>query len=864
MHRRSDAPTLRRFRAPLRITRGLACLLVSLSLWAGSSGRALEAPDIPSDAPQDAIMASPEEVQAMQDWVSAAFTGRELPGSADSVSVELRRQDYGRLGFGQSCVGTSIKIGPRSFEHGLGTHANSEIVLYVPAEAKEFKAFVGINNDPDTGGVRGSVQFIVAIAGAEVFRSPTLRGTNGALEVRVPLPEGTREVTLKTDTTPDGASYDHADWADACIVTGNGRICWADEDKGPRPFMAAAIPFSFRLGGQPSASFLPEWRQAATTNETSTRTVREVVWTDPKTALRVNAAVVAFKRYPAAEWVLSFENLGDRDTPPIEEVQALDVQLRTSCAEEPVRLHHLIGDVCSERSFLPQETEVEQGKPVTLAPKGGRPSSGAFPFFNVQYGEEGLITAIGWSGQWGASLERPADAWTRLRAGMAKVSVRLHPGEKIRMPRILVLPWKGDRQAAHNRFRRLMLFEYMPHQNGRPVPLPVALQSYDRYNDVYPDWGTEACQLRAAKTAHEIGCDTHWLDAAWFEGGFPNGVGNWFCPPQRYPNGLKPLSDACHQMGLKFILWFEPERVAAGTQVAREHPEYVFGGTNGGLFKLSEPAARRWLGDLLSRLITDFGVDTYRNDFNIAPLGFWQRADAPERQGLTEIRYVEGHYALWEELLARHPGLYIDNCASGGTRIDLETCRRSVPLWHSDTGGSPGHADWNQTQICGLSLYLPLFGACAWTPEAYDVRSAATAGLICQFGVLDADFPLEQARAAVAEAKENQKYWYGDFYPLTPCTPGPGAFMACQFHRSDLDAGMALAFRRSECPFPVLQSGLWGLNPKATYAVEFIDEARAKEQRRMIGQDLMSNLELRLPKRGSSLLMRYHPLSGAE
>ena len=214
--------------------------------------------------------------------------------------------------------------------------------------------------------------------------------------------------------------------------------------------------------------------------------------------------------------------------------------------------------------------------------------------------------------------------------------------------------------------------------------------------------------------------------------------------------------------------------------------------------------------------------------------------------------------------MARHPGLYIDNCASGGTRIDLETCRRSVPLWHSDTGGSPGHADWNQTQICGLSLYLPLFGACAWTPEAYDVRSAATAGLICQFGVLDADFPLEQARAAVAEAKENQKYWYGDFYPLTPCTPGPGAFMACQFHRSDLDAGMALAFRRSECPFPVLQSGLWGLNPKATYAVEFIDEARAKEQRRMIGQDLMSNLELRLPKRGSSLLMRYHPLSGAE
>ncbi len=97
-------------------------------------------------------------------------------------------------------------------------------------------------------------------------------------------------------------------------------------------------------------------------------------------------------------------------------------------------------------------------------------------------------------------------------------------------------------------------------------------------------------------------------------------------------------------MGLKFIVWFEPERVAPGTQIAREHPEFVFGGEKGGLFKLSDPAARRWLADLLSRRITEFGIDTYRNDFNIDPLGFWRQADAPDRQGFTEIRYVEGPY----------------------------------------------------------------------------------------------------------------------------------------------------------------------------------------------------------------------------
>ncbi|MGO8929370.1 MAG: NPCBM/NEW2 domain-containing protein [Limisphaerales bacterium] len=822
---------------------------------------ALDATDIPADAPQDALMAGPAEIQEMQDWASAAFTGRRSPGREPAVRVELRRQDYNSLGFGQSCMETPIKLGQREFKHGLGTHANSEIVLHLPPDAKEFKAFVGIDNNFDTGGVRGSVQFSAEIAGKEVFRTQTLRGTNAPAPVKIALLDGTRELTLKVDTTPDGPSFDQADWADACIVTTNGTVCWADEDR--QPFTGTATPFSFRYGGAASATFLGQWRRDAETKDTPTRTVQEVSWTDPNTSLRLSATVAAFKRYPAVEWVLQFENLGPQDTPLLQDVQALDVQLRTGYSRKPVQLQHLVGDVCGERSFLPLETEVEPGKTVALAPEGGRSSNGAFPFFNVQYGDEGLITAIGWSGQWRTTLERSSAGPTALRAGMEKLALRLHPGERIRTPRILVMPWKGDRFVAHNRFRRLMLFEYAPRQNGRPLQLPVALQCFDRYVGTQPDWGTEAAQLRVAKAASNAGCDAHWLDAAWFEGGFPNGVGNWFCPPQRFPNGLKPLSDACHQLGLKFILWFEPERVASGTQIAREHPEFVFGGDKGGLFKLSDPAARRWLADLLSRRITEFGIDTYRNDFNLDPLGFWREADAPDRQGITEIRYVEGHYALWDELLAGHPGLHIDNCASGGRRIDLETCRRSVPLWHSDTGCSPGHADWNQTQISGLSLYVPLFGACAWTPEPYDLRSAATAGVICQFPVLDAKFSFPAARAALAEVKENEKYWYGDFYPLTPCILGPNALIAWQLHRSDLNAGIVLAFRHSECPYPVLQASLRGLNPRASYVVNVFEEGRANQQRTLTGRQLMNDFELRLSNRGSSLLVRYKQATNA-
>jgi len=138
--------------------------------------------------------------------------------------------------------------------------------------------------------------------------------------------------------------------------------------------------------------------------------------------------------------------------------------------------------------------------------------------------------------------------------------------------------------------------------------------------------------------AHELGFNTHWLDAAWFPGGFPDGVGNWSAKPKEFPNGLKPVSDECHRLGMRFVLWFEPERVAAGTALAREHPEFVLGGEKRGLFKLNDPTARRYLTDLLSQRISEYGIDVYRNDFNIDPLGFWRGNDAADRQGMTEIR----------------------------------------------------------------------------------------------------------------------------------------------------------------------------------------------------------------------------------
>ncbi|MCC6487335.1 MAG: NPCBM/NEW2 domain-containing protein, partial [Candidatus Hydrogenedentes bacterium] len=197
----------------------LFCGVVCAVLCAVAYGEDASAPW--SDAPlpvaeyEDAIMASPAEVGEMRDWAASSFRGVMREGAAPRVELEVLRQDHSVLRFNESCIETPLMIGTKSFEHGLGTHATSEISVKVPKDAARFMASVGIDNNHDTQGTRGSVQFSVEIAGAEVFRTPTVHGGEEPVAVDVNVPESTDRITLKVDATEDGASHDQANWADA-------------------------------------------------------------------------------------------------------------------------------------------------------------------------------------------------------------------------------------------------------------------------------------------------------------------------------------------------------------------------------------------------------------------------------------------------------------------------------------------------------------------------------------------------------------------------------------------------------------------------------------------------------------------------
>src|ERR1035438_3360947 len=173
----------------------------------------------------------------------------------------------------------------------------------------------------------------------------------------------------------------------------------------PQPgefWLGAQLPFSFVYDGTASEALLSSWTRQATSQDTADRSEQSASWTDPVTGLMVSASGTAFKDFPAVEWVLRFENTGAADTPILEKVQALDALLSPS-AQQTVVLDQINGDVCSDHSFAPVERELKPGEQVALAPAGGRPSSGTFPFFNFQQGARGGVVAT--SGEQTAEIQ---------------------------------------------------------------------------------------------------------------------------------------------------------------------------------------------------------------------------------------------------------------------------------------------------------------------------------------------------------------------------------------------------------------------------------------------------------------------------
>ena len=340
---------------------------------------------------------------------------------------------------------------------------------------------------------------------------------------------------------------------------------------------------------------------------------------------------------------IHLKNTGDANTAQIQNVKTLDLDVTT--AEVPL-YHSLDGDDCGAVSFMPRNFEVTCD--YHEEPCGGRSSDlTGFPYFDLTWGTDSAVFAIGWTGQWAKDI-RKTDCGFRVQIGLVHSDFYLKPGESVSGASVLIVTGTGATAARQN-FRRILREHYSPRTClGDAMYLPTAIQCFDRYyagaGNVRTDegWATEAGQCKMVDLARKAGyIDTLWIDAAWFRGGFlRGGVGN-LGYDAGFPRGLRPVADYAHANGMKFVVWFEPERVTYETDLSY-HEEKLLRLQAAGeygirMLNLADDNVRAFIRDYLIGMIRDNAIDVYRQDFNFRPLDYWTENDEDGRDGITEM-----------------------------------------------------------------------------------------------------------------------------------------------------------------------------------------------------------------------------------
>jgi len=812
------------------------------------------------------------EVRLAHQWADSAFARpQSAPGAAEPPERLVIIHRSHKVLVNRTVWDTAITLGDKSYEHGLYMDAPATVQVRLAQPAVEFTALVGIDNNRDTQAAptRSSARFTVTVREKPVAVTPVKRLQDAPTAVQVPL-DGVQEFLLSVDDGDDGRSHDQCVWADPLVKLADGSVRRLDAlPVGPRWQNRSTAPFSFLYGGERSDGLLPNWDYSVREERSPAAGVsrRMIRYRDPKTGLLVEAQVTRYADAAAIDWVFYLTNTGSAGTPLVEDFLPLDAPLATAPEGQAV-LRWSNGDRCAADSFLPHDETLQADVPREFAAHSSNVD--CFPFFNLKTPGGGWIVAVGWTGRWKADFCHDRQNAVRIRAGMQATRFQLRPGERVRTPRILLLRYGGEAMIrGHNQFRRLMLDRYVRRLDGRPAEPPVAYSSvaglYVRAKETGQPLGrlNEDYELRMIAKAADLGCDTYWMDAYWYPQPWHENMGNWFPRPDDFPRGLRPLGDAAHGRGMKFVVWFAPLWVCPRTAFAKEHPQFIHGGERGGIWKVGEDRARTWITDWVSQRIDDWGIDVYRQDIDNA----LPPDEGPDRVGIAEMRHIEGFYQFWSDLLARHPGLLIDNCCGGGRRIDLETSSRAFTLWRSDFNdigeGLKGKSHWplmgraDQVMVSGLSLYLPFHTGPVWDMRPYCFRSAMSSGVVLYNDLESRDFSSDLARQGIAELKRLRPYFQGDIYPLLNLTTSQADWYAYQLDRPDLGAGCVLAFRRPESPDESRTLCLHAIDPAAQYDVRVTGETYAPAATQTLrGRDLVQ-LAIRITPQPGSALVEY-------
>ncbi|HEX5403107.1 MAG TPA: alpha-galactosidase [Pseudonocardiaceae bacterium] len=335
--------------------------------------------------------------------------------------------------------------------------------------------------------------------------------------------------------------------------------------------------------------------------------------------------------------------------------------------------------------------------------------------------------ALAWSGSWRFTLHRDPTERVTCTGGFGHDGVHweLGAGESLTSPVFAGAYTRDGFGAASRTWHGFVRSHVLP----RPDELrPVLYNSWEATGfDV-----TEAGQRALADIAAELGVELFVMDDGWFGGRRDDtaGLGDWRPYPGAFPNGLRPLADHVHELGMRFGLWVEPEMVNPDSDLYRSHPDWVLHQDNRRrttlrnqlVLNFGRPDVADWAFEWLDRLVTENAVDHFKWDCNRP----FTEPGWPDHDDRFWIDHTRGVHRTMRRLRASHQGLRIEACSGGGGRTDMGIMAYTDQVWTSDNTDA---ADRIAIQH-GYSQIYPAQTMGAWITDCPNPFTARTTPLL--------------------------------------------------------------------------------------------------------------------------------------
>lgn len=593
------------------------------------------------------------------------------------------------------------------------------------------------------------------------------------------------------------------------------------------------FPLSFKYDGTEYKGFAGFALESETYEDIERGVESTLVLRHPDIPAAFKLVARVFPEESAFEYVVYITNDGKENTENFRQV-CFEMEFEGDGA----KISGIKGDAGGQ-NYTPYEHDLTVRSRYSDTCTSGRPSHGVFPYYNLSHGDGGTFIAIGWPGNWSAKFNySKSKETTTLTAGQNSLDTYLMPGETIRTPLMGFVSYTGltpDEQT--NAWRHYYINDIMRKIDGELTPVYTGVSSGCS--------GTTTNKLLLMLSSHHqngAAPELLWLDAGWYTGANGEAVswpqtGSMDMDLNRFPDAMSNIGKYTAAHGMRMMIWFEPESIRlekdaflAGQEGFKEEwflPRVMEGSwLQGYIMNLTDPECVDWVFGKICKVIDESGATAFRSDFNCDPAGAWTAADGKGRKGITENLYIQGYLSLWDKIIERYPGIYMDSCASGGGRNDLETMKRGVPLHYTDWfDGNHEDYDMKGKMTQALFAWFPYFkNEIYQTTNMYKVRmNYAPLSLMNLNGLLQKDTDWTYTLQGYAEFEQIRDYFYADYYQLFEWKSGADRWNGWEFYDPATASGYASVFCHTGTKDTTTTVKLKGLDPEKQYKIVDLD-----------------------------------------